>query len=151
MHDQSFWLSFQDKARQAGSVGPEAKALAIQARAGLPIIDAEIERAEKTARPATPEEILFELELLESRYHRPDHDKQTAKALARQWVEDLLEVEISIGDLRDCCKRWRMSREAFAPRSAGQLLGDKHRQHEARLFVWRHIRESAVGLAERVA
>lgn len=91
----------------------------------LPAIRAEVEAAEDSARPATAAEILMELELLESRYHRMDHDAGTAKALARQWVEDLQELGVPIGHLRDRCKAWRMSDSAFAPRSAGQLLGGK--------------------------
>ncbi|MGB6231198.1 MAG: hypothetical protein WBF53_13840 [Litorimonas sp.] len=91
----------------------------------LPALRLEVNRAEDRARPATAAEILTELELLESRYHRMDHDAGTAKALARQWVEDLQGTGIPIGHLRDRCKAWRMSDNAFAPRSAGQLLGGK--------------------------
>ena len=151
MHDLNFWWNWLEEVRQSGTTMPYAKELAETAREGLEIIERQVELAEQTARPATAEEILFELELLESRYHRADHDPATAKALARQWVKDILELEVSIGDLRDCCKRWRVSKEAFAPRSPGQLLGDKFRSHKSSLSLWRRVRKSAVDLAGKAA
>ena len=86
----------------------------------LPVMRAEVVKADAFGRKATPKEIIGMLELMFSRYYTPDRDPATERALMREWLEDLR--GISIGRLKACMRAWRAKDTDFAPRAAGPLL-----------------------------
>lgn len=112
-----------------------------KAKAELPLIEAFVEVWRAYSRPATDDEILMELEKLQGRYHAFESDPALAKFHDEEWLEDL--EGFSIGQLKAACKGWRMSDNAFGPRSAGQLVPFAGTSGEADVRYYGRIAEKA--------